>query len=89
MRVRRAQTTVLDGPFAETKEVLAGFNRIEAGSIDEAVRMAQDFPWVRLGCIEVRALRGVAALRARVGAPLGCERALHAAYALSSTSKPP
>ena len=71
MRARRGQTTVLDGPFAETNEVLAGFNRIEAGAIDEAVRRAQDFAWLRFGCIGVRALRDVAALRARVGAPTG------------------
>ena len=71
MRVRRGQTTVLDGPLAETKKVLAGFNRIEAGAIDEAVRRAQDFAWLRFVCIEVRALRDVAALRARVGAPAG------------------
>ena len=71
MRVRRGQTTVLDGPFAETKKVLAGFNRIETGAIDASVRRAQDFAWVRLGCIEVRAVRDVAALRARVDVPAG------------------
>jgi hypothetical protein len=68
VRVRGGRTTVLDGPFAETKEVLAGFNLVEAGSIEEAVRMAQEFPWTRYGCIEVRPVRDVAAVRARVGA---------------------
>jgi len=68
VRVRRGQTTVLDGPFAETKEVLAGFNLIEADSIEDAVRLAQEFPWTRYGCIEVRPVRNVAAVRARVGA---------------------
>jgi hypothetical protein len=48
--------------------VLAGFNLIEAESMEEAVRMAQEFPWTRYGCIEVRAVRNVAAVRARVGA---------------------
>jgi len=66
VRLRNGRTTVLDGPFAETKEVLAGFNLIEAESIEEAVRMAQEFPWTRYGCIEVRPVRDVAAVRARV-----------------------
>ena len=66
VRLRNGRTTVLDGPFAETKEVLAGFNLVEAESIEEAVRMAQEFPWTRYGCIEVRPVRDVAAVRARV-----------------------
>jgi hypothetical protein len=68
VRVRSGRTTVLDGPFAETKEVLAGFNLVEADSIEEAVRMAQEFPWVRYGCIEVRPVRDVLGVRKRVGA---------------------
>ena len=68
VRVRAGRTTVLDGPFAETKEVLAGFNLIEAASMDEAVRIAQEFPWTQYGCIEVRPVRDIAAMRRRVGA---------------------
>ena len=68
VRVRGNRTTVLDGPFAETKEMLAGFNLIEADSMEEAVRLAQEFPWTRYGCIEVRPVRDVAAVRRRVGA---------------------
>jgi hypothetical protein len=68
VRVRNGRTTVLDGPFTETKEMLAGFNLVEADSIEDAVRMAQAFPWTRFGCIEVRAIRDVAAVRTRVGA---------------------
>jgi hypothetical protein len=68
VRVRNGRTTVLDGPFTETKEMLAGFNLVEADSIEEAVKMAQTFPWTRYGCIEVRPVRDVAAVRARVGA---------------------
>lgn len=68
VRVRRGATTVQDGPFAETKEMLAGFNLIEAASMEEAVRLAQTFPWTQYGCIEVRPVRNVAAVRARVGA---------------------
>jgi hypothetical protein len=68
VRLRSGGTTIVDGPFAETKEMLAGFNLIEAESMEEAVRIAQEFPWIRYGCIEVRPVRDVAAVRARVGA---------------------
>ncbi len=71
VRLRGGHTTILDGPFAETKEVLAGFNLIEAESIEEAVRLAQEFPWTRYGCIEVRPVRDVAAVRARVARSAG------------------
>lgn len=68
VRVRNGRTTVTDGPFAETKEVLAGFNLIEADSLEEAVRMAQEWPWIRTGSIEVRPVRDMDAVRRRVGA---------------------
>jgi hypothetical protein len=68
VRVRGGKTRIVDGPFAETKEVLAGFNLIEADSLEDAVRIAQEFPWTRYGSIEVRPVRDVAAVRRRVGA---------------------
>ena len=68
VRVRDGRTRVVDGPFAEAKEVLGGFNLIEAADMDEAVRIAQSFPWTRVGCIEVRPVRDLAAVRRRVGA---------------------
>jgi hypothetical protein len=68
VRARAGRTTILDGPFAETKEVLAGFNLVEAGSMDEALQLAQGFPWIGYGSIEVRPVLDVAAVRARVGA---------------------
>ena len=68
VRIRDGRTQVLDGPFAETKEVLAGFNLVDAASEDEAVAMAEQLPWARYGCIEVRPVRDVAAVRRRVGA---------------------
>lgn len=68
VRVRDGRSTVLDGPFAETKEVLAGFNLIEAADIDEAVRIAHEFPWIRYGSIEVRPLHDMDGERRRVGA---------------------
>jgi hypothetical protein len=69
MRVRNGKRTVVDGPFAETKEVLGGFNIIEADNIDEALRLASAFPWAELGCIEVRPLKDIATVRRQVAAP--------------------
>jgi hypothetical protein len=69
VRVRGGKTRIVDGPFAETKEVLAGFNLIEADSLEQAVRIAEEFPWTRYGCIEVRPVADVGAVRRRVGAP--------------------
>ena len=68
VRIRQGRQTTLDGPFAETKELLGGFNLIEAENIDEAVRMAAEFPWAQTGCIEVRPVRDIEAVRQRVGA---------------------
>lgn len=67
-RTRNGRTSFHDGPFAETKELLAGYNILEADSLDEAVRIAQEFPWSRLGSIEVRPIRDMDAMRRRVGA---------------------
>jgi hypothetical protein len=68
VRSRGDKLAVTDGPFAETKELLAGFNLVEAESMEEAVKLAQGFPWIKYGCIEVRPVRDVAAVRQRVGA---------------------
>ncbi|HEX7816636.1 YciI family protein [Dyella sp.] len=68
LRMRGDKMTVLDGPFAETKEYLAGFNLIEANNLDEAVKIASEFPWSRTGCIEIRPVRDIAGVRKRVGA---------------------
>ena len=67
IRIRNGRKTILDGPFAETKEVLGGFNIIEAADIDEALRVAQEFPWAETGAIEVRPIRDMPALRRSVG----------------------
>ncbi|HVH66893.1 MAG TPA: YciI family protein [Gemmatimonadales bacterium] len=66
VRVRNGRRTVTDGPFTETKEMLAGFNLIEAEDMEEAVRMAEEFPWVETGCVEVRAIQDIGAVRRRV-----------------------
>ncbi|HJQ84147.1 MAG TPA: YciI family protein [Candidatus Binatia bacterium] len=56
VRVRDDRPVVLDGPFAESKEVLGGFYLIEAASRDEAVGWAKKLPLGPTGAIEVRPL---------------------------------
>lgn len=68
LRMRDNKLSVIDGPFAEAKEYLGGFNLIEAENMDEALRIASSFPWSRTGRIEVRAVRDIDAVRRRVGA---------------------
>ena len=67
LRKKAGKLAVTDGPFAETKEVLGGFNVVEAESLDEAVRMAGEFPWTDIGSVEVRPILPVDEMRARVG----------------------
>ena len=55
VRVRRKRKIVTDGPFAECKEVLLGFDILECGSLEEAVEIAARHPVARTGRIEVRA----------------------------------
>ena len=47
--------SVADGPFAESKEAIAGFFLLEVSSLDEAAEIAKDFPGLRYGAtVEVR-----------------------------------
>ena len=69
LRVRDGVARITDGPFAETREFLAGFNLIEADSMEQAMEIAHTFPWSRFGSIEVRPVRDMQAVRDRVGAP--------------------
>ena len=57
VRVRNGQVMLTDGPFAETKEQLAGFYLLDAADLDEAVALAARIPPVRAGSIEVRPVR--------------------------------
>jgi hypothetical protein len=66
IRRRKNKMTVTDGPFTETKEFLAGFNLIEADTMEEAVQMAAEFPWASYGSIEVRPVRDIGTVRKRV-----------------------
>ncbi len=66
VRIRNGRLSAIDGPFTEAKEVLGGFNLIEATDIEEAVRIAAEFPWARTGCVEVRPVQDIDAVRQRV-----------------------
>ena len=68
LRARDGEERVTDGPFAETRELLAGFNLVNARDLDEAVRIARGFPWARYGSLEVRPVADMDAERRRVGA---------------------
>jgi hypothetical protein len=57
VRVRNGRTTVTDGPFAETKEQLAGFYLIEARDLNDAIQVAAKIPPAREGSVEVRPVR--------------------------------
>ena len=57
VRVRHGKAVITDGPFTETKEMLAGFYLIEADSEEEALRLAAKIPPAREGTIEVRPVR--------------------------------
>jgi hypothetical protein len=54
IRVRNGRMSSTDGPFAETKEQLAGFILIEARDLNEAIQVAGGIPMARVGSIEVR-----------------------------------
>jgi len=58
VRVREGKALVTDGPFAETKEAVGGFDIIEAGSLEEAVEIASGHPIAAFGTIEVRPFWG-------------------------------
>jgi hypothetical protein len=54
VRVRDGKPLTTDGPFAETKEQLAGYYLVEATGLEQAVAIAAKIPCARFGCIEVR-----------------------------------
>ena len=63
VRVRDGETLVSDGPFAETKEFLAGFDVLKCADLDEAIEVAAKHPSSWFDMIEIRPFRG--------GVPLG------------------
>lgn len=66
VRVRNGQVSLFDGPFAETKEQLAGFYLIDAKDLNEAIQIASGIPPARYGSIEVRPVRKLAVENPRV-----------------------
>ncbi|WP_238014560.1 YciI family protein [Dactylosporangium sp. AC04546] len=54
VRVRNGELLVSDGPFAETKEVIVGFDLLECADLDEAIEVARTHPMARSGRIELR-----------------------------------
>jgi hypothetical protein len=54
VRSRGGRVVVTDGPFVETKEVMAGYDIIDAANLDEAIEIASKHPMARIGMIEIR-----------------------------------
>src|SRR5260221_9036044 len=59
VRVRNGKVSVTDGPFAETKEQLAGFYLVDARDLNEAINIAAKIPPARVGSVEVRPIRPI------------------------------
>src|SRR5215217_1369251 len=59
VRVRNGKISVTDGPFAETKEQLAGFYLMEARDLNEAIQLASRIPPAKFGSIEIRPIRPI------------------------------
>lgn len=59
LRVRNGRLSVTDGPFAETREQLAGFYMIEARDLNEAIHLASGIPPARVGSVELRPIRPI------------------------------
>jgi hypothetical protein len=57
VQVRHGRSTVVDGPYAESKEQVAGFYLIEARDLNEAIQIASHIPAAPLGTVEVRPCR--------------------------------
>src|ERR671914_2850177 len=60
VRVRDGETEITDGPFAVTKEVLAGYYILECADLDEALKQAARVPAARYGTVEVRPIMSAA-----------------------------
>ena len=58
VRVRDRELLVSDGPFAETKEQIAGYDVIDCADLDEAIEVASKHPTAWYGTIEVRPIAG-------------------------------
>jgi len=61
VRVREGESEIVDGPFATTKEILAGYYVIDCSDLDEALRWGGRVPLAEYGSVEVRPLMGLSA----------------------------
>ena len=59
VRVRNGKVSTTDGPFAETKEQLAGYYLVEAKDMDDAIGIAARIPSARFGSVEVRPVKSM------------------------------
>jgi hypothetical protein len=57
VRVRNGEVLRTDGPFAETKEVIGGFEVLDCATLDEAIELVSRFPAAAYGCVELREIR--------------------------------
>ena len=62
VRVRDGETLVSDGPFAETKEFVAGLNLLDCADLDEAIEVAGNSPVARFHPLEIRPVKGAVRL---------------------------
>ena len=67
VRVRDGESQFTDGPFAITKEILAGYYIVRCDDLDEALKAAERLPLARYGSIEVRPILDVSSLPASDG----------------------
>jgi hypothetical protein len=56
VQVRGGEALISDGPFAETKEQIGGFDLLDCKDLDEAIEVASKHPGAKFGTIEVRPL---------------------------------
>ena len=75
VRVRDGEPLLTDGPFAETREQLAGFYLVDCGDLDEAVGWAAKIPGAARGSVEVRPVIDYEGRRARAEAGSAAARA--------------
>ncbi len=54
VRMRDEEVLLSDGPFAETKDQIAGYDIVECSDLDEAIEVASKHPAAKFGIIEVR-----------------------------------
>ncbi|SFX00937.1 YciI family protein [Marinospirillum alkaliphilum] len=57
LRMRNGELLISDGPFAETREQLAGFYLLDAQDLNEAIQLASKIPPARFGSVEIRPVR--------------------------------